>query len=681
MTILAAVMLQGGHVFADTLPPVDVMLEELADTVSLGEVKVTAAPARRPRIASDGSISFTTYASGASPRAFGEADPLRFLSLLPGVTVASDYASGASVDGMNHSQSLYRLNGIPVHFPYHFGGIFSVFSPSLYRSARLHKSMKPASEGGTLGGIVSLASEIEPADTIGGELNAGMIASSASLAIPLSRHFSLSASGRASYIDALYASLLRSGSTEASYNLADCDLTANLRISGNDIMRATVHYNSDHVEYTDRSYSLTTALKWHNMAAGVEWNHSADSFESVNRAYYTRFHNLLGLHMEQISLRAPTGIDEAGAKGDFSILSPSSWHLDAGYYLRFYSVVPQWVTIGGLGQDVAHARSRLKSLEGAISGEISYDLPHRWRVACGIVLNTFAGTGGYQCFDPDPRLSLTHMFGQGSFTFHAGRYHQYLHQVGFSDIGMSSNFKIASTSGIHPQESFTFGMAGAMRPLDCLSLNIDLYYKTVENQPEYLGAVLDILNAGYRAEDYIFATKGYNFGGSVSARLEAGAFTAMASYAYCHARRRMPGEPAPFSASNELPHTATAWCSWSLSPRWNVSATFMLASGRPYTPVTAIYFIGERLMMEYGPRNSTRLPLYHRLDLGTSYRFATGGRFPLMHELNLSVVNAYGRENVEMSTFSVNTVTGIYSRRDISSLYRFLPSLSYTLSF
>ena len=52
-----------------------------------------------------------------------------------------------------------------------------------------------------------------------------------------------------------------------------------------------------------------------------------------------------------------------------------------------------------------------------------------------------------------------------------------------------------------------------------------------------------------------------------------------------------------------------------------------------------------------------------------------------MHELNLSVVNAYGRENVEMSTFSVNTVTGVYSRRDISSLYRFLPSLSYTLSF
>lgn len=38
-----------------------------------------------------------------------------------------------------------------------------------------------------------------------------------------------------------------------------------------------------------------------------------------------------------------------------------------------------WVSIVGVGQDVAHARSRLKSLEGAISGEIYYDLPHRGR--------------------------------------------------------------------------------------------------------------------------------------------------------------------------------------------------------------------------------------------------------------------------------------------------------------
>ncbi len=683
MIILAAGMLQGGHVSAHSLPVAAAApLEEMADTVSLGEVRVTASPSRRPRIASDGSVSFTKEALGSAPRAFGEADPLRFVSLLPGVTSASDYSSGASVDGMDYSQNLYRLNGIPVHFPYHFGGIFSVFSPSLYRSARLYKSIKPVSESCTLGGVVSLDSAVEPADTLSGEVNAGMIASSASVAMPLSKHFSLAASGRISYVDALYSPLLRSGSTQASYSLADCDLTANWRISSKDMMRATVHYNADRVEYTDLSYSLTTALKWHNLAAGVEWDHSTDCFDVINTFYYTRFHNLLRLDMEQISLDAPTGINEVGARGEFSFASlPSGWSLDAGYSLRFYSVTPQWVTMNGIGQDVENRRGRMHSLEGSVNGEVSYDFPGRWRATAGIAMNTFAGTGGYARIHPDPSLSLTHMWDRGALTFHAGRYHQYLHQVGFSDIGMSSNFKIASSHGIPPQESIALALNGSFRPYGFLSLDFDVYYKTVRHQPEYLGAVLDILDAGYRAEDYILSTRGHNVGGSLSARLETGAVTAMASYAYCHTRRRMRGEPHAFSASNELRHNATAWAAWAISPRWHVSATFTLASGRPYTPVTAIYFIGERLMMEYGARNSARLPMYHRLDLGASYRFSTRGRFPLRHEVNLSVINVYGRSNVEMRTFTVNTVTGIYSRRDISSLYRFLPSLSYTVSF
>ncbi len=44
-------------------------------------------------------------------------------------------------------------------------------------------------------------------------------------------------------------------------------------------------------------------------------------------------------------------------------------------------------------------------------------------------------------------------------------------------------------------------------------------------------------------------------------------------------------------------------------------------------------------------------------------------------------MNVYGRRNVEMRTFTVDVETGRYNRRDISSLYRLLPSLSYTISF
>ncbi len=73
--------------------------------------------------------------------------------------------------------------------------------------------------------------------------------------------------------------------------------------------------------------------------------------------------------------------------------------------------------------------------------------------------------------------------------------------------------------------------------------------------------------------------------------------------------------------------------------RWSVSASWACADGRPVTPVTAAYFIGERLMVEYGRRNSRRLPAYHRLDLGANYRFHSG-RF--RHTVSLALINAYG---------------------------------------
>ena len=122
-----------------------------ADTLRLEEVQVTATPSALPRISSSGALNISRSAIDAAPRAFGEADPLRFLTLMPGVTAASDYSSGVSVDGMDYSQNLYRLNGIPVHFPYHFGGTMSVFSPAMYRRVTMYRTVKPASESGVLG--------------------------------------------------------------------------------------------------------------------------------------------------------------------------------------------------------------------------------------------------------------------------------------------------------------------------------------------------------------------------------------------------------------------------------------------------------------------------------------------------------------------------------------------------
>jgi len=671
-------MLAGGHfaAFANQHTPA------LTDTLTLHEVEVTAARTHRPRIASDGSTSFESDALSTMPRTFGEIDALRFIRYLPGVTSSSDYSAGFSVDGMDYSQNLYRLNDIPIHFPYHFGGIFSAFSPYLYSNVRLQKSIKNADESGTLGAVVNLQSPYTTPQHITAGINAGMIASSTWIAAPLGSRGSICGSGRISYIDALYKSMLHSNSTQASYNLADLDVCSTYNCSDNDILRATFHYNGDRVKYLDMNYSLTTALSWHNLAAGLEWKHSTTAIDMTNLIYYTRFHNLLHLDMGQIGLDAPTSIDEWGLKGHVSINgTPSYMELAITYGTHLYSVQPQWVEIIGIGQNGMSSRNNIYASENAVAIEGCWHLPYHWAIRTGMIVNIFHSDDNYTVLHPDIRLSATRSWRLGSITLHAGRYHQYLHQVGFSDLGMSSNFKLAASRQIPPQQSLTTAIAGNFHPIDQLYLSADLYYKRVTNQPEYLGGVLDILNSGYRAENYILLCHGYNTGINISARMDTPKINAMATYSYTYTRRYMPGEPIPFAATNELRHCTTLSAQWFIGNHLSVNGVFNLASGRPYTPITAIYFIGEHLMTEYGHRNSARLPLYHRLDLGATYSFTTGGKLPLKHEVNISIINAYGHHNIELTKFSFNADNGTYSRHNVSSLYRFLPSLSYTVSF
>ena len=85
--------------------------------------------------------------------------------------------------------------------------------------------------------------------------------------------------------------------------------------------------------------------------------------------------------------------------------------------------------------------------------------------------------------------------------------------------------------------------------------------------------------------------------------------------------------------------------------------------------------------MEYGERNSARLPLYQRLDIGATYYFTTGTSHRLRHLINVSLLNAYGHKNVEMQYFVLSTDSGEYSLKRLYSLYRFIPSLSYTIEF
>lgn len=127
--------------------------------------------------------------------------------------------------------------------------------------------------------------------------------------------------------------------------------------------------------------------------------------------------------------------------------------------------------------------------------------------------------------------------------------------------------------------------------------------------------------------------------------------------------------------------SATIQGHYRLTDAVSLDAAWTYATGRPVTPVTALYLVGENVLSEFGERNSRCMPAYHRLDLSASWRFKIK-RWPgIDNMIILSVINAYGHRNVSIVTFGYDTDDATFARRESASLYKFMPSLAYVMRF
>lgn len=642
------------------------------DTIAtlLEETVVTA---RSSRIFTQGEGDATvlnTDAMGQLLRSLGEADPLVYLKMSPGVTAASDYSSGLSVQGSAYSQTLFRAGNMPVFFPYHFGGIFSAFITSHYPYAAMEKSIHEASFPSRLGGLVEVREPQTRPERLQAALNLGMTASSLHLRTPIGRRFEIAVSGRISYLNKLYKPLLDMGDQVLDYTFGDAALTASWLAADSDKVTLRGHFNADRLGVDDRTFLLDTRMHWQNEAATLQWEHRGRLPLRAN-LLWSRFSNKLRTILPGFDLTVPSAISQYGLTAECDIPLRRRHPLVAGLEASFYRCNPQAPASSPLTVNATEARLYLSH---------RLDLPASFRLDYGLKASGFLSEG-YRTGMVSPVVTVSYRHGRNSFSLHSALYPQYLHQTGFAEIGLSSNYWFPASRRVPPE--LAWSIAASYRrsfPVAGLLISIEPYYKRVLHQPEYEGIILDLLDKDYVADSHIIDTHGFNTGVDVSLSAAWGPLMAKASYSLGFARRRFPALPDVWlPASTESLHSLNALASVSPGRGWRVTANFTLASGRPYTPIKQMYMIGENTVALYGRRNSARMPLYHRLDLSGSYTFTTGGRLPLRHSVVLSIINAYARRNAELAYYRYDAANGTFYFHTAASLYRFLPSLSYSI--
>lgn len=666
------------------------------DTIGtmLDEIQITQ-KGRSAAIKSDnGSIGISAGEVGKINRKMGEADIVSYLLGETGIHRNGDYGSGISVDGASPGQTQYMIDGGPVIFPFRFGGIFSTFNTSHFSGADFTRQAGVDALPG-----LGAALDFHPKATFGsrssGEAKVGLLASSAYIGIPVAGRISISASARISYIDQIYKNLIKPDDGNISYRFADMNLSAVWRTDRKGTFSLSFFHNSDRLSYDDRNYALDMGMKWQNTLCNLSWRRQGRDMMEGN-VYFSDFSNTLNVRIPQMLLAAPSSTRMAGTRlnVDFRNGERRALHHKAGVNIVYFSTVPQWATLwteSDSGDMQPYKRSERTPISG-FNANVYENLT--WNIVpdvlallpsarLGVVSCVRQGEEHYTRALVDPRISVRYSSPLGTFTGSVIQSSQYLHLIGFSELGLSSDFRIGSCRKAPVEHSLTLSLRWN-RLFESVGIRAEgsVFCSKVRNQPEYTSQMLEMIDTEYDPLEHISLADGYNYGASFSARKDFGDFTWSASYEYGTGRRHAPGSVHPeWRSLYDVGNAVKANAVWRIGARWILNADFSYASGRVYTPVKSIYAIGGNIAMEYGSRNSARLPEYQRLDVGATYMFQTGRRDILTHLFNLTLINAYGHRNVEMQYFILDTDKGDYRLKRLYSLYRFMPSLSYSIKF
>lgn len=648
----------------------------ISDTIA--EIVVTADSPQMTKMKRDGSLfSISTQNIGGQSRILGTADAFRYLQMMSGVATNTDYTAGISVQGCEFSHTIVNMDGATLFYPYHLLGIFSTCNADHFPVLSLEKSLHTASFPNRLGGEITVNSHTQVPQQPGLTADVGLISSGLSLALPISSQCGLYLSGRASYLNWLYAPLLKTDKDNYGYEYYDANLTFLYRPNDADRFSLTAFYGGDVLSNKRDINFVDLRVDWSNFAVAASWSHEG-AVSHKTTVSVSDFRNFFEVQAPNMSYVIPSNISQISLKEHIDTKLHDRLLLNAGVVIDANRLM-NYRNIDH--SEPGQSNSYKNVWESRLYAQLEYSINTIFQLSAGAKA-TYYYIPGYNSFVVDPSLTFrAFMPHDNVLSLHAGIYHQYIHQVGYSDLGLPIDFWIFADDNILPQKAYstTLTWRTAIKPID-VDVTVELYYKRMLQQMEFYGSVIQSIEAGFDFGKYMLSSHGFNTGIDVMLQKRFGKLSGWVSYSLGFARRIIPGITHTYvPSSKESLHNLSLSLHYKLNEQWSFAANFLYATGQPFTPSHFAYIYNHNIIYEYGAYNSWRLPDYHRMDLSVTYNIPTKPGSLLRHSVNLSLVNVYGNRNVLFEYFSYDKENNTFLYDSNVSLFSFLPSISYRI--
>ena len=696
----------------------------LSQIQALQEVFVSASSLSSPIYrTSPGIVDISKQQISSSPMLLGEADLIKTIQQIPGVTAGMEGMSHLIVRGGNVNENLFLLDGNPIYQVNHLFGFYSTFNPDAVKNVMFYKGGFPAEYGGRLSSIVDVRMNDGDLHKYHGNLSVGLLSARANLEGPIVKgRSSFNASVRRTWIDLVTLGLLESVGSSNSKRYSGYyafDINAKVNHSFSDRSRTYISFYMGQDGYRDinenkeMEYLNDYRWRWGNLLGSAGWNFVFDNGMFGNFSVgYSRYRSRIKRENMQGMIVHPSLAEQfngseshySSEMEDLSVKATFDYQPSTNHKIKFgtnylnHTFRPEgsrltaWFrdSLTSQATNTVFARSYVQGHELSLFGEDEIYVSDRLKVNTGLRYTLFnVERQTYHSFQP--RLSARYLLRDNlSAKVAYSKMNQYIHQLSSNTLSSPSDIWVPVTSNIKPMYAHQFEAGLYYQPSRGYDLSAEVYYKSLNRLIDYKDNAPSISFNSW--EERVTSVNGRGYGVELAANKTAGKLTGHIGYTLSWADRQSPDESVnngkryPYQFDNR--HRINISASYKFSPKFELSAAWMYSSGNHITVPEYFYITGgdpygnllPTLIHGNIQKNNYQLPAIHRLDIGMNfYRHKKNGRMGIW---NISLYNAYGRENVFSAEPGLKyDGSNVWPVLENAVLFKFVPSVSYTYKF
>lgn len=647
------------------------------------------------------------------PAFLGEADVIKGLNTLPGVSSAGDGASGFNVRGGNTDQNLTMQDEAPLFNTSHVLGFFSVYNPDLVRSVTLYKGHVPAQFGGRISSVLDVKIKDGDFKKFGGQVGVGLASARVFLEGPLIKdRVSILIGARRSYSDWMLRYVYAFEGSKSSAWFFDGLAKLSVRVGAQSLLSVSTYGTNDFFRYGE-----TFGFRWSNRLVNASFRHpigsQVASVWQVNAGRYRGgYFNVSGI--DAFDLR--NGLEYANAGWRATWTGLDGHELVAGFQANVTKGLPERV-VPYDEESITKADTVQKDRgdDLALFIQDEWSLTSRLKLSLGLRHVTYRNRGEkwlyrYQEGVPrspetiidsvfygkneaidvrnglEPRVSANYKLNdRASLKLSYNRMRQYIHLI--SNLASPTPVDIwqLSTPYVAPQTGDNFDL-GIVRDNSDYEFNSDLFFRVNRNVPVFRDLPRLLLNPTLETE--LIAARGRSYGAEVSLKKKKGYWTGWVNYTYVRAFVRTPVRTGQyvvnggdwFPSDYDQPHQANLFAKFAWNPAASASFNFVYRRGRPTSGPQNNYSVGGIVIPDFARRNNLRIPDYFRVDFSLNFDQNRSKISGAKTSLNITFYNLIGRNNAYSVFFQKknDTYPKAYKLAVIGAC---VPAIGFAISF